>query len=228
MKESDLFEPIKQYFTNQNYEVDGEILNCDLVACRVNEIVIVELKKTFSLKLVQQAIDRQQITSKVYVAIPKPQHVNYRELEKQVYLCKRLGIGLIYVDLSWRNEIKIMLEPRMKINIMKYRVKYLMQEFMDRKIKNTTGGVVGLEHYTAYFQKNIELACILEKEKSCSLKTIRDKYNFKNTSIVYQDFYKLFQREEQGIYSLSEKGYEELHSKKNKEVYEFYRLVEGK
>ncbi len=227
MKESDLFEPVKQYFENLNYEVDGEILNCDLVASRTDGIVIVELKKTFSIKLIQQAIDRQQITNKVYIAIPKPKYINYRELEKQKLLCKRLGIGFIYVDLSWRQEIKIILEPRMKINIVKYRLNWLLKEFNDRKLKNTTGGVVGLGHYTAYFQKNIQLACILEKEGQCSLKTLREKYKFNNTSIVYQDFYRLFERKDKGIYALSENGIEELHNEKNKEVYEFYKLKDG-
>ncbi len=221
--EKDLFEPVKNYFVNLNYEVDGEVLNCDLVAVRNDEIVIVELKKTFNLKVVQQAIDRQEITDKVYIAIPM--YKIFRDAEKQIALCKRLGIGLIFVDLTWSNKHFIALEPRMKINIVKYRKQWLLDEFNGRKVKNTTGGAVGIEHYTTYFQKNVELACILEKEGQCSLTTLRSKYNFKKTNIVYQDFYRWFINVEKGVYALNENGFEEIHSEKNKEIYSYYKQM---
>ena len=45
MKESDLYLPLKQFLESQNYEVKGEVQDCDVLALRDDEApVIVELK----------------------------------------------------------------------------------------------------------------------------------------------------------------------------------------
>ena len=45
MKESDLYLPLKRFLESQNYEVKGEVQDCDVVAMRAKEApVIVELK----------------------------------------------------------------------------------------------------------------------------------------------------------------------------------------
>ena len=58
LKETDLYEPLKSYLENQNYEISSEVNNCDMVARRDEEIIIVELKTRFSLDLVYQAVRR--------------------------------------------------------------------------------------------------------------------------------------------------------------------------
>ena len=45
MKESDLYLPLKRFLESQNYEVKGEVQDCDVVAVRGEEApVVVELK----------------------------------------------------------------------------------------------------------------------------------------------------------------------------------------
>ena len=50
MKESDLYPPLKQFLESQNYEVKGEVQDCDVLAVRGEEApVIVELKLSLNL-----------------------------------------------------------------------------------------------------------------------------------------------------------------------------------
>ena len=52
MKESDLYLPLKRFLESQNYEVKGEVQDCDILAVRGEEIpVVVELKLSFSLRV---------------------------------------------------------------------------------------------------------------------------------------------------------------------------------
>jgi hypothetical protein len=81
--------------------VRGEVRHCDLVAMREGEpTVIVELKRSLSIPLLVQGMDRQKLTSRVYIAIElpakgrAPQRLTWGEVQQ---LCKRLGLGLLTV-----------------------------------------------------------------------------------------------------------------------------------
>ena len=66
MKESDLYLPLKRFLEAQNYEVKGEVQDCDVLAVRGDEVpVVVELKLSFNLNVVLQAVDRLSVTPKV-------------------------------------------------------------------------------------------------------------------------------------------------------------------
>ena len=56
-KESDLYAPVCEYFESVGYTVQAEVKNCDLVAVKDSETIIAELKTSFCLKLVYQALD---------------------------------------------------------------------------------------------------------------------------------------------------------------------------
>ncbi|UUZ80776.1 hypothetical protein LJK88_39165 [Paenibacillus sp. P26] len=63
--ETELYAPVKAYLEELGYSVRGEVNHCDLVAIRGEEPpVIVELKKSFSIPLLLQAIDRSRMTRK--------------------------------------------------------------------------------------------------------------------------------------------------------------------
>ena len=72
IKESDLYQPIKDYLDSLGYDTKGEVKNCDITAIKDDELVVVELKKGFTIELLYQAIERQKIADSVYVAIPFP------------------------------------------------------------------------------------------------------------------------------------------------------------
>ena len=97
-KESDLYSPVCNYFTELGYDVQAEVKSCDLIAKKDSEIIIAELKKNFCLKLVYQAIERQSITDSVYVVIPRPKKgAKGSEWNNMLKLMKKLNIGIITV-----------------------------------------------------------------------------------------------------------------------------------
>ena len=53
--EVDLYKPIQEYFLCEDYQVFGEVNDCDIAAIKDDEIVIIELKLTLSVDLLIQA-----------------------------------------------------------------------------------------------------------------------------------------------------------------------------
>ena len=70
--ETSLYEPVKRYLEALGFTVKGEVCGCDLVALRGDErpiVVIGELKLSFSLDLVLQAVDRTTACDEVWLAV---------------------------------------------------------------------------------------------------------------------------------------------------------------
>ena len=95
MAETDLFEPIKLYLESHGYKVDAEVRNCDVVATKDEDLIIIELKTSINMKLLIQATQRQAISNSVYVAIPEPK--NKLRFKDTKYLLKRLELGLLII-----------------------------------------------------------------------------------------------------------------------------------
>ena len=72
IKETDLFPPVRDYLEKNGYTVRSEVRNCDIVAVKDSDVIVVELKTGMNVSLLIQATDRQRITDSVYVAIPDP------------------------------------------------------------------------------------------------------------------------------------------------------------
>jgi hypothetical protein len=69
--ETSLYQPVKRYLEGLGFKVKGEVCGCDLVAIRGEPPVVVigELKISFSLDLVLQAVDRSAACDEVWLAI---------------------------------------------------------------------------------------------------------------------------------------------------------------
>jgi hypothetical protein len=70
--ETSLYRPVKRYLETLGFTVKGEVCGCDLVAIRGDEppvVVIGELKLSFSLDLVLQAVDRTYACDEVWLAV---------------------------------------------------------------------------------------------------------------------------------------------------------------
>ena len=113
LKESDLYLPIKLFLNKQGYEVKGEIKQCDIVAKKDDEIIIIELKLTLNITLLLQSIDRFTLADIVYIAIPK-QTPMYKTKSKQIKkLVARLGLGLIVVDIQEKQQyVEVISDPK--------------------------------------------------------------------------------------------------------------------
>lgn len=103
LKESDLFEPVKVLLESHGYTVYSEVKGpegrADIVATHGPELIVVELKTSLSLDLMEQALNWRHHAQRVYVAVPRPKaRVNYFATT----VLHREGIGLILVDFSYR------------------------------------------------------------------------------------------------------------------------------
>ena len=69
--EAHLYGPVKRYLERHGFEVKGEVCGCDLVALKDGDSVVVigELKLSFSLELLLQAIDRMPAADEVWLAV---------------------------------------------------------------------------------------------------------------------------------------------------------------
>ena len=68
--ETDLYPPIKTMLEQQGFVVKGEIKQCDVMALRDEQMLVVELKTTLNLTLILQAVERLALTEFVYIAVP--------------------------------------------------------------------------------------------------------------------------------------------------------------
>ncbi len=217
MRETDLYPAVKHLLEKQGYEVKAEITDCDVVAIRNDEPpVIVELKLGFSLPLLLQAIDRQSLTDHVYVAVPKPAKNNTgSSLWKHnrrglVRLCRRLGIGLITVDMTKTPDRACEIHcdplpcaPRRN----KQRRFRLLKEFSQRVGDPNTGGSSKTRIITAYRQDALRCLSFIDKKGQARLKDIREQTQVDRAGgILQKDHYGWFERVDRGIYTLTPQG----------------------
>lgn len=207
MAETDLYLPVKRFLEAQGYSVKGEVGRCDVVAVRGAEPpVIVELKNSFSLKLLLQGIDRQAISDAVYLAIPAQTYRTGKDIQA---LCKRLGLGLITVN---RTAAQAELDPaRYQPRKNKRRAALLLKEFTHRHGDPNCGGSTRQPLVTAYRQDALRCAKLLAVEGAVKVADIRVRTQVTRAAAILQnDVYGWFFRQERGIYGLTDSGHAAL------------------
>jgi len=225
-KETDLYEPIRAFLEEEGYQVQAEVKGCDIAAVKDGQLVIVELKKAFNLKLVYQGLERQSLTEQVFVAIPRPKKGQREKAWKDMLkLLKRLELGLLTVALdSPLQTVDVVLEPSDSIawKNRKKREK-VRAELEQRQVDANVGGMTRRKIMTAFREKSIRLACLLEKEGQVSLASLRERGLEDSVGILSRNYDKWFQRVEKGVYALSEKGREALENEDYAKAVAFYR-----
>lgn len=224
--ETELYEPIKSYFENIGFNVKAEVKSCDLTAIKDNTLLIVELKTSFNLKLVYQALERKTVTPLVYVAIPRPKNFRTKSAKMMIKLLKEIKIGLITVGIeSDFKSVDIVLEPENgKITNNKKR-KQILTEFERRKTDFNIGGEKSKGRIiTAYREKSVEIACLAEKLGKITPKIARELSSAeKPESILQTNCYKWFERIKKGTYVLSTEGKNALEDLYFSDLVAFYR-----
>ena len=111
--ETDLYPPIKLHLERLGLEVKGEVCGCDLVALSDGSpelVVIGEMKQSFTLELVLQAVDRTSACDEVWLAVGASKRGRGRENDARVKkLCRFLGFGLLTVTAEGR--VDLVAEP---------------------------------------------------------------------------------------------------------------------
>lgn len=214
--EKDLFQPIKNYFTNLGYTGDGEVQDIDLYMEKDGDSVAVELKQTLDFKAVQQAALRQKVTDTVYIGIFRPRDLNTRAFQDKIYLLKRLGIGLIVV--SKRSKVVDVVSDPIVSELSAYQQrnrhqkKALSTELQKRRTKSNTGGVHQTKLITSYREDALlVLDALMELHGEGSSRQVRAISGVaKTTSILYANHYGWFGHSGKGLYRVTEAGYEAL------------------
>ena len=133
MKESDLFEPLKQFLLNKLEfdKVYAEVGTKDVIGLKGNDVYGVELKKYLNFKVMEQAEDNLKSCDYSYIAIPKPKK---RHNAYIINLIKDRGLGLIYIG---SRKIEIVLHGKRSLN-----KKYDIRKSIDEDYHSRTiGGV---------------------------------------------------------------------------------------
>jgi len=166
LRESDLYGPVRDYLENLGYQVKGEVKDCDIAALRDGELIVVELKRGFTLELIYQALDRQRVADGVYVAVPLPRRgymaPHIRDMER---LCRRLELGLIFVGFTSRGagQVDVAVHPKEASAPRRDKKRRLavLREHGDRTGSANTGGVSRKKILTAYKEQALLAVRIL-------------------------------------------------------------------
>lgn len=209
-KELDLYDPIYEYLTRQGYVVRGEVKDCDIAAIKGDELIIIELKKNFSVDLLAQATDRQRITSGVYVALPRPKTSLRSSKWKGIRrLLRRLELGLIFVNMDLpKPEVEIIFHPELyKMRKANKAREGIIREVEGRYRDSNKGGSNRKKIMTAYRENAIFIACCLEKMGTLTAVELKELGTGPKTySILYDNHYGWFDRVSRGHYCLNEEG----------------------
>ena len=111
--ETALYLPVKRFLENLGFTVKGEVGGCDLVALSGDDppiVVIGELKLSFNLELVLQAVDRAGACDEVWLAAKMSARGKGRESDARYRnLCRRLGFGMLAVTST--GEVEVIVKP---------------------------------------------------------------------------------------------------------------------
>ncbi len=209
MQETEIYAPVKAWLETLGYEVKAEIGAADVVAVREGCVpLIVELKVGFSLTLLHQAVSRQTITDDVYIAVPRWKgRAGWKVFKKNTGLCKRLGLGVLSVDLNV-GIVQVHADPApFKPRKVKARKAALLSEFSRRVGDPNVGGTRG-KLVTAYLQESENMAAYLAENGPTKGAIVAKATGVSRaTRMMANNHYGWFERAEKGIYRLTTAGH---------------------
>lgn len=209
--ETSLYLPVKAFLEQAGYTVKGEIGGCDLVGLSDQDppvVVICELKLSFNLELILQAVDRAAAADEVWIAGRVSAKGKGRESDKRYRdLCRRLGIGML--GISDAGEVSVIVgsvTPMPRTN--PKRRSRLMREHQRRKGDPAIGGSTRTPLMTAYRQQALGCASALA---AGPLKVREIRVQVPEAAKILQgNVYGWFERVERGVYGLTPVGLEAL------------------
>lgn len=209
--ETSLYLPVKIFLEEAGYTVKGEIGGCDIVGLSDGDppvVVVCELKLSFNLELILQAVDRAAVADEVWIAARVSAKGKGRESDKRYRdLCRRLGIGMLGIsDQGVVSVIVGSVTPMPRTN--PKRRSRLMREHQKRKGDPAIGGSTRTPLMTAYRQQALGCASALA---SGPLKVREIRVQVPEAAKILQgNVYGWFERVDRGVYGLTPAGQEAL------------------
>ncbi len=214
LRESDLYAPVKSYLEALGFAVRGEVCKCDAVGVLGDLAIAVELKLTFGLPVLYQALQLLSAVDHVYVAVAVPDGRKARanwdaSVPNAVRLCKMLGVGLIAVRDGLVSTLSDPL-PYQPKKSSKARKKVL-GEFSGRSGDHNVGGTTRRPRVTSYREKALKCADSLKLGESRAPAFVRDATGVeKAATILRGNVYGWFEKESRGLYRLTSSGADAL------------------
>lgn len=212
--ETHLYQPLYNYLTAEGYTVRSEVKNCDITAERGEDLIVIEMKKSFNATLMIQAVQRQRIVNSVYVAIPRPKGGKRgTDWHGMCHLLRRLELGLILVMPEGKAaDVEIVFHPgpfdrTQSVYTGKKGKRSLLEEIHARNGDFNVGGSVRRKLVTAYREMAIHIACCIEKlgpQSAAQLKKLET--GDKTYSILDYNHYGWFERVSKGVFGLTSEG----------------------
>ncbi|MGO4350463.1 DUF2161 domain-containing phosphodiesterase [Rhizobium sp. RAF36] len=209
--ETSLYLPVKAFLEAAGYAVKGEIGGCDLVGLSEGDpsvVVVCELKLSFNLELILQAVDRAAMSDEVWIAARVSAKGRGREADKRYRdLCRRLGIGMLGVsDTGDVSVIVSSISPMPRTN--PKRRSRLVREHQRRRGDPVLGGSTRVPQMTAYRQQALICAAALQQ----GLVRPRDMKAYAPDAgkILLGNVYGWFEKQAKGVYALTPAGAEAL------------------
>ena len=205
--ETALYLPVKRFLEKLGFTVKGEVGGCDLVALSDGDppvVVIGELKLSFNLELILQAVDRAGAADEVWLAAKMSVRGKGRESDARYRnLCRRLGFGMLAVTNTGDVEIIVKPPTTAPRRDPKKRSR-LIAEHRRRKGDPVEGGSTRTPIMTAYRQQALACAAALLGGP----RRVRDlKPDIPDApKILLYNVYGWFDRAERGIYLLTDAG----------------------
>ncbi|HEX2363848.1 MAG TPA: DUF2161 family putative PD-(D/E)XK-type phosphodiesterase [Bradyrhizobium sp.] len=205
--ETALYLPVKRFLEKLGFTVKGEIGGCDLVALSGGDppiVVIGELKLSFNLELVLQAVDRAGAADEVWLAARMSLNGKGRESDARYRnLCRRLGFGMLGV--TARGDIEVLVKPPTAAPRRDPRKRSRLVAEHQRRIGDPAmGGSTRAPIMTAYRQQALACASAL----SAGPQKVRDlRKDIPDAGkILLHNVYGWFDRAERGVYELTDSG----------------------
>ncbi|SMF58102.1 hypothetical protein SAMN02982989_0677 [Xaviernesmea oryzae] len=209
--ETSLYQPVKTFLESFGYEVKGEVGGCDLVGLNKADppvVVVCELKLSFNLELILQAVDRANASDEVWIAARVSAKGRGREADRRYRdLCRRLGIGMLGVSDAGEVSVIVSAVSPMPRTNPKRRTR-LVKEHRKRRGDPAVGGSTKIPVMTAYRQQALACAAALA---GGPLRPRDMKAAAPNAgSILLANYYGWFERVEKGVYALTDLGHQAL------------------
>ena len=232
-KETELYGPVRDFWSAAGYDVRAEIDDCDIVACREDFWIIIELKLRLNLDVILQAIDRQRRSDEVWIAVPRNRQLLARSRWRRlIHLLRRLELGLLVVDLRQEPaEVQIVLQAQpfdRERSRQQYRRRQtkLRSEFAARHGDHNIGGSSRQPLMTQYREQALLIAALLRETGPASPRQLRQRGSCDQTQrILYHNYYSWFERRSGGLYALTPAGRTALNQQ-NRLVDGFLRQVD--
>ena len=203
--ETSLYPPVKRFLEKLGFTAKGEICGCDVVALRDGApplVVITELKLSFTLELVLQAVDRVAACDEIWLAVRSSTRGRANDTRVRK-LCRLLGFGLLGV--TKRGRVDILVEPQpWRPRRDPRRRSELVEEHRRRIGDPVRGGGNRAPIMTAYRQQALACAAALT-DGPRKVREVKDAVP-DAPKILLRNVYGWFVRIERGVYALADAG----------------------